>query len=408
MDGTPTFRATQIDAREWDALSVLPWGTPFEAWPGADPQFHIIDQRRGISRHPVIFVRAGNQKYAIKETSPEAAARDFAVIRDLGRRGCPALIPTGYLIIAGEPIPAGLVNGVAQFVPGDMGYCITRLATRVLPHSLLYQYPFTDENKRILLIAIARLMVTLHAAGIFWGDPSLANVLIDLSQRRLLALLADAETVHLYPSALSDALRRIDVDFFLESMRWQSEDIRIARGLPEDATVLDDSDAAFFATTYDRLRAEQRRPAVQDVEDALARLGGGMLGLGVWAVRTGVAGVEATRRPGWYREHLRDIMGVWIPRLYARRVYDLLLGHKWLLSEDRGYEVGLAEAGADWRAQYHDPVSQLLQTYTPDTPLDYDRYLAIMQHIWALSQAAGHPIPIEEGAIDYLLPKVSG
>ena len=74
------------------------------------------------------------------------------------------------------------------------------------------------------------------------------------------------------------------------------------------------------------------------------------------------------------------------------------------MSEDAGHDVGLGEAGADWRERYHDPLVQLLQAYAPGQPIDYGRYLAIMHHIWLLSQRAGHPIPIEEGAIDYLLP----
>ncbi|HKD75413.1 MAG TPA: DUF4032 domain-containing protein, partial [Ktedonobacterales bacterium] len=106
----------------------------------------------------------------------------------------------------------------------------------------------------------------------------------------------------------------------------------------------------------------------------------------------------------WYREQLRDLIGVWIPRAYARRVYDLLLGHKWLMSEQAGRDVGMADAGADWRERYHDPLVNILRAYAPGQPIDYDRYLAIMHHIWLLSQREGRPIPIEEGAIDYLLP----
>ncbi len=404
----PAIRAVHVSQADWLALQGLPWGVPLEAW--EDPQYgvDVINQRRGMSRHPVIFVRAGTRKYAIKETSPAAAAQEIASYHEIARRGVPSLVPVGDIVVAGEAIPAGTVGGIAQYESGDAGYCITQLATRVLPHSLLYQYPFTDDNKRILLIAIARLLVLLHSAGVYWGDPSLANVLVDLSRRRLLAVLADAETVQLFPAPLSDALRAADVDFFVESLEWQSEDIRIAREMPEDATVLDEDDTTFFRQTYaDLWRTPRRRQLAPDTDSALERLSGGVLGLGSLALRAGRAGVEATLRPRWYREQLRDLIGVWIPQAYARRVYDLMIGHKWLMSEQAGYDVGLVAAAEDWRMRYHDPLVALLHAYTPDQPLDYTRYLAIMGYIWQLSRREHRIVPIEEGAIDYLLPKVS-
>ncbi len=401
------LRAVRVGAEDWQALRALPWGVPLDDW--SDPRYgvEIIDQRRGMSRHPVIFVRSGGRKFAIKETSPEAAEREIANYREIARRGCPCLHPVGDVTVAGVAIPAGEVNGVMQYDAGDSGYCITQLATRVLPHSLLYQYPFTEQNKRILLISIARLLATLHHAGIYWGDASLANVLIDLSKRRLLAVLADAETVEIFPGPLSEAMRDQDIEYFVEALAWQSEDIRLARALPADAAPLDDDDASFFRAAYaDLSRSAQRRHLAPDAESALERLGEGVASIGTWAWHLGRAGVEATLRPAWYRERLRDLIGVWVPHAYARRVYDLLLGHKWLMSEAAGHDVGMTAAAEDWRRNYHDRLVQLLHAYAPDQPLDYERYLAISQHIWQLSRQAGRIIPLEEGAIDYLLPKV--
>ncbi len=411
MEIATAIRSYDLAHDDWEGLRSLPWGVPLEEWNDPVHQVDIIDQRRGLSRHPVIFVRVNGRKYAIKETSPEAASEEIANYREIIRRGCPALVPVGHLVVIGEPLAAGSIAGYTQYISGDMGYCITRLATRVLPQSLLYQYPFTEENKRKLLVAIARLLVTLHNSGIFWGDPSLANVLVDLSRRRLLAVLADAETVQIHDDPLSPAIRQHDVDFFIEAMRWQSEDIRLARELPEEETVITEDDTIFFQETYDALLRIGSRPT-HDIEEALNRLGSGMvglgsgmLGLGALAWRASVTSLEMTRRPGWYREQLRDLMGIWIPRRYARRLYDLVLGHKWLMSEEAGYDVGLGDAAADFRERYHDPLVELLRAYAPDRPIDYADYLRILQHIWTLSQREGRPIPIEEGAIDYLLPR---
>src|SRR5215469_9946361 len=156
------IRVADVPQDDWAALIELPWGVPLDEWSAAEHGIHIIDQRRGLSRHPVIFVQAGSRKYAIKETSPEAAQTEIANYREIARRGCPSLSPVGSVVVAGPPVPAGQIAGVEQYISGDVGYCVTRLATRVLPQSLLYQYPFTEENKRKLLVAVARLLVMLH------------------------------------------------------------------------------------------------------------------------------------------------------------------------------------------------------------------------------------------------------
>ena len=77
----------------------------------------------------------------------------------VSRRGCSTLEPIGYVVVRGEPIVAGELAGHALYESGDMGYCVTRLAERVLPQSVLYRYPFTDINKRLLWSAVAELLL---------------------------------------------------------------------------------------------------------------------------------------------------------------------------------------------------------------------------------------------------------
>ncbi|HEX8037244.1 MAG TPA: hypothetical protein VF510_25540, partial [Ktedonobacterales bacterium] len=186
------IREMHLPRTDWWRLRSLPWGIPLEEWPGHDVQ--ILTIRRGESRHEVIFVEAGGRRYAIKETSPSAAEKEITVFQELQRRRCRTLEPVGWLVTGGEPIAIGAVAGQPVYMSGDTGYCITRLAERVLPQSILYRYPFTDQNKRLLWNAIAELLFNLHESGVYWGDPSLANILMDLSGQRLTAVMADAET----------------------------------------------------------------------------------------------------------------------------------------------------------------------------------------------------------------------
>ncbi|MGH2503340.1 MAG: hypothetical protein ACRDID_12610, partial [Ktedonobacterales bacterium] len=250
-------RTVHMARADWTRLRRLPWGEPLGEWGALGVA--ILAVRKGESRHEVVFVEAGGRRYAIKETSPDAAAREIHAYEQARARGAPTLEPVGWLVVAGEPIAAGSIGGRTVYLSGDNGYCVTRLAARALPQSILYRYPFTDPNKRLLWNAIAQLLARLHEAGVYWGDPSLANVLIDLSDRRLSAVMADAETAEVAPGALSEGLRRQDLEAFAESLAWQSEDIRLARGLSEETQLITEGDIAYVLSRYAALRAEWRR-----------------------------------------------------------------------------------------------------------------------------------------------------
>jgi hypothetical protein len=423
-------RVAKVPMADWPGLRSLPWGIPLDEWPEHDVQPLIL--RRGESRHPVLFLESGGRRYAIKETSPASAQQEITAFNELRRRRCCTLEPVGYVIVHGEPVVAGKVAGHVLYESGDMGYCITRLAEHVLPQSVLYRYPFTEVNKRLLWSAVAELLLNLHEAGVYWGDPSLANVLIDLSDHRLTAVMADAETAEIVRGALSEGLRESDLEAFTESLEWQAEDIRLARGLSAETPLVTQSDAAYFRRCYDGLRAERKRSPVAGGQDhvqvldllrhmrRLNALGYGVLqfvrrgtNLVHSELESGLASPEAvvhlwqtaTLRPGWYVRRLREYFGVRVPHAYARRLYQHVLVHKWLLSERAGQDVGMPAAASDWYRRYHEPLLAWIAAYLPDTDssTSYGTYLAILDHTWAISRREGREVPIEEGAMDYAL-----
>jgi len=167
----------QMETAEKRRLKDLPWHLPLEQWPEQGVVLLVV--RRGESRHPVIFVERGGVRYAIKETSPHMAARELRNLQEIERRGIPTLTPVGTVTVAAPPlaVDAPAAGGVPQYISGDRGYIITRLAARVVPHVFLYRLPLTRRTKRRLLSAVAVLMIELHEHGIYWGDPSLANIL---------------------------------------------------------------------------------------------------------------------------------------------------------------------------------------------------------------------------------------
>src|SRR3989440_4121306 len=327
-------------------LEDLPWQVPLAEWPehGVVP----LSIRRGESRHPVIFVERAGFRYAIKETTPHMAEREINNLREIERRGIPALSPVGSVTVREPPIllEEHGPGGRPQYISGDRGYMVTRLAPRVVPHALLYSIPFTRRNKQRILSAVAVLLIELHEHGIYWGDPSLANVLIRIDGRRILAIMADAETTELFPGPVSDSLRQQDLELLGESLLWQAEDLRQARGLSEEEELVDDKDFRYFKRRYHLLQREHARLAsspgfttlfqTEHMLEALNDLGYSLLDMSGHAFQQ-----VATVLPGWYQRRIHQLLGITIPRQYARRFYNTILGHQAIISKNEGRDVSV-------------------------------------------------------------------
>ncbi len=393
-------------------LAGLPWQFPLEEWPehGVIP----LSIRRGESRHPVIFVERERMRYAIKETTPRMAEREIVNLREVERRGIPALSPVGSVTVHGSPIllEERGPTGIPEYISGDRGYTVTRLAPRVIPHALLYRIPFTRKTKHTLLAAITVLLVELHEHGIYWGDPSLANVLIRIDGRSILAIMADAETAELFPGPVSDAMREQDLELFRESLLWQSEDLRQARGLPEEDEIIDNKDFRYLEKRYRLLRREHSHLIaspnfstfyhIQTMLEDLNDKGFTLLSMGEHALQQFTA-----VRPGWYRRRIRALLGITVPRGYARRFYNTLLSHQALLSKNEHREVSLEEAAQDWYTRYHLPAILLLRRNLTKEQDPMQAYFEIMAIRWKLSRRAGYEVSLEEATLAWAMKQAS-
>ena len=389
-------------------LKNLPWHISLEEWPahGVIP----LTIRRGESRHPVIFVESEGARYAIKETTPHMAKREIKNLREIENRGIPILSAVGSVTVAAPALLLDTLGpgGLPQYMSGDRGYTVTRLIPRVIPHSLLFRLPFTKRTKQHLLGAVALLLVELHEHGVYWGDPSLANVLIRIDGRRILAIMSDAETAELFPGPASEGLREQDIASFGESLIWQAEDLRRARGLPEEDTLVDDKDFHYFERRYRWLRREHAlltpSPSFSTLYqanrflDGLNRMGYSLLST------TGHAFQEfVTVLPGWYSRRIFELLGIRIPRIYARRFYNTILGHQAIMSQNEDRDVDIEEASQHWYTMYHLPTILLLRKHLTSGQDPMRAYFSIIQHKWKLSRKAGYEIPLDEAAVDWAM-----
>ncbi len=409
-----TTRSTSIQFHMGDddlhRLEGLPWAFPLEEWLNHGVQLLLI--RRGESRHPVVFVESEGVRYAIKETTPHMAEREIHNLYEIERRGIPALSPIGSVTVPAPPVALDVpqIGGVKQYVSGDRGYTVTRLAPRVVPQVILYRLPLTRRTKQRLLSAVAVLMIELHEHGVFWGDPSLANVLIRIDGRRILAIMADAETSELFPGPINEELREQDMALFGESLAWQAEDLRQARDLPEDVQILDDQDFRYFEQRYHALRREHARIAgtpgfgtiyqAQQFMQGLNHLGFSLLNMSGQTLHQ-----VATVLPGWYQRRIHQLLHIDVPRIYARRFYNMILGHQAIMSENENRDVPLEEAAQDWYTRYHVPTLLLLRKHLTNDQNLMQAYFSVIQHKWDMSKKAGYEVPLEDAILDWSMQR---
>ena len=399
----PQFQMGAADKRR---LQHLPWHLPLEEW--ASQGVVTLSIRRGESRHPVIFIESDDVRYAIKETTPHMAEREIHNLRDIEFRGIPSLSPVGVVIVSAPPLrfESAEIGGLPQYISGDRGYTVTRLAARVMPHSLLFRLPFNKKTKHRLLGAVALLMVELHEHGVYWGDPSLANILIRIDGRRIMAIMADAETAEVFQGPISKGLREQDLDLFHESLIWQAEDLRQARNLEENVELLDEGDYRYFERRYRWLRREHEQIGSHSITSTLPqairmlaslnKLGFSLLDAGSNAFET-VISVS----PGWYVRRIQELLGIKVPLHYARRFYNMILGHQAIMSKELGRKVTIEEAAHHWYEHYHLPAILLLRQILTSNQDPLDAYFAIMRHKWKLSAAAGFEIPLDEAMMSW-------
>ncbi len=366
-----------VDPLFRDALEQLPWSVPISEWHQYGVQ--TLDIKRGISRHVVVFVKSGRFSFGIKEISEEISKKEIVHYEHLLLHGIHTLVPAGYVVREEKAIPVQTPVGI-QYEENFVSHTVTVLVTKVLPDSFLYSRNFRKENRRKIWDAVVKLFAQLHSNGIYWGDASLANVLIRFEKREapfvgmqteLVAYLADAETVEIRPK-LSRSMREADLNFFLESMEWINEDLRVsgvirdAIAMEEDRDYIKDQYRLFYSAEKKKKKFEQQTSFNIDT----------FLG--------------SIFNPSYVDQFLKHIEE-----------------HKWYMSERLASDVTLAEATKDWYETIFVPICGLLRS---EHVVDLFRgktaaelYIEIMNNKYYLSEQAGKDVGMAAATRDYAL-----
>ena len=382
----------------------LPWNLPLEEWQDE----RLVDIRnRGTSRHIVRFVADMGRLYALKEMHEILARREYALLRQLGELGIPAVEPLGIVVERatgeGEPLDAVLCT------------CFLEYSTT---YRALYSDPHRPRPTDRLLDALVELLVRLHLAGFFWGDCSLSNTLFRLDAGALQAIFLDAETSEIHPS-LSPGQRGYDVELAYERVGGELLDLAAAGLLPPDVEPIELAEE--IPERYNRLWSTLGEDIVIHPEELRYRIGERLrrlneLGFDADEVELVSAGDGYRLRirtrvaePGRHRLRLKTLTGLDAQENQARRLLNDIASFRGYLEKQTDKRVPMMMAASLWLHDVFDKVIGLMPAELSTRLAPAEVFHEVLEHRWFLSEQAGRDIGTTAAARSYfedVLPSV--
>ena len=379
-------------ARPDPALFDLPWSIPLEDW----PDDHLAALPRGISRHIVRFVKLSGGVLAVKEIKADIAAREYAMLRALGRLDLPCVTPlavvTGRVDANGQSLDACLITRHLQFS---------------LPYRALYSQSLRPDTAARLIDALAVLLVTLHLDGFWWGDVSLSNTLFRRDAGAFAAYLVDAETGEMHPR-LSDGQREHDLDIARVNIAGELMDLQAGGYLEEHTDPVDTATEIVrrYHSLWSELTGVERFETGDRwrVDERIRRLNALGFDVGELAMSTDIGGTTIQIQPkvvdsGHHSRRLLRLTGLDVEENQARRLLNDLDSFR--AATDRLAEDE-AVVAHDWLVNVYEPTVRAVPRELRGKLEAAEVFHEVLEHRWYLSERAGRDLPLADTIADYV------
>ena len=384
-----------IPRKEPPDLLDLPWSVPLAEWDHP----RLVRMAKGASRHVVRFVGDADRVYALKETQPADAEREYGMLRNLGEENLPVVEVVG--VVTGRTTPDGEPLGAV-------------LVTRYLDFALPFGYLFGIEGGyglgRKLVDAAVVLLVRIHVEGFYWGDCSLANLLFRRDAGTLMAYLVDAETTE-HHRPLPDGMRHADLDLARENVAGGLLDLEAQGRLSPDVDVLGLAD--LLEERYTLLWEELTASLEVDVgerhliEGRIRRLNDLGFDVGELIVEHEAAGDRLRVTPalveeGHHFRELRRLTGLEVQENQSRRLLNDIAAFGAYLARVEGRTPPQAVVAARWIAEVYEPIVERIPTELRDRREPAELFHELLEHRYYLSEAAGQEVDNDSAVRSYL------
>ena len=373
-------------------LLRLPWDTTLEQW----DESYDVPLARGISRHIVRFVRVEGQVYAIKETRPAMAEREYRMLRDLVRLQLPVVEPVG--IVSGREAPDGEPIEPAL---------ITRHLAHSLPYRALFSHRLQDDTLDRVVDALVVLLVRLHLEGFFWGDCSLSNTLFRRAAGEFSAYLVDAETGELH-DLISDGQRAHDLELLRANVFGELLDLQAGNLLDSqiDPVVLVERIEERYAELWNALTGVEEfgTDEMWRIEQRIERLNGLGFDVDELDIVTDWDGATVRIQPkvvdaGHHARRLQGLTGLDVEESQARRLLNDL--DAYAAAHDLQAEDPMVVAHR-WLTDVYEPLLAMVPAKQRGVLEAAELFHDVLVHRWFLSETAGKEVDFFKSARSYI------
>jgi hypothetical protein len=280
------------------------------------------------------------------------------------------------------------------------GLLITRHLPFSQPYRALFTGRSLPGLRTRLLDALVGLFVRLHLAGFYWGDCSLSNTLFRRDAGALAAYLVDAETGELHPR-LTDGQRSHDIEIAVENIDGELYDLQAAGLLDEAFDVLDAAEALRqrYGRLWDEVTDDVVVPRGENyrINEKLRRLNELGFDVSELTVKTEPEGLRLhvdtqVVEPGHHQRRLFELTGLRVQENQARTLLGDLARFKAKWEDGLGAPVPDDLAARRWLDQkFYGTLALVpaeLRVKLPDAELFHE----ISEHRWLLSEQRGHDV----------------
>ena len=380
----------------------LPWEEPLAEW--ASPR--LVEVVRGISRHVVRFVDYDGKLYALKELPERYAQREYRLLRRLAGQQLPVVQVVGVAADRGPGLDAILVTRHLEYaIPyralfaqrggPDLRATLLAALAELLVRLHLAGFFWGD-------CSLSNTLFRRDAGG-------LSAYLVDAETGELHPSLTGGQRMHDIAIAQENVAGEL-LDVAAEAAEV-SRGPGPLETLPADVDpfALADELCDRYNTLWSELtRSEVFSPDEQyRVEERLRRLNA----LGFDVEEVALDAVDGGYRlaldphlvePGHHRRRLLLLTGLSAQENQARRMLNDLAGFRARLEHEQGHPMPESVAAYRWRAEVFEPAVALIPPELCSRREAAEMFHELLEHRWMLSEQRGADVGLEEAVRSYV------
>jgi hypothetical protein len=304
--------------------------------------------------------------------------------------------------------PVGIVNGrqTEDGTPLDAAL-VTRHLQFSLPYRALFSQSLRVDTATRLIDALAVLLVRLHLTGFYWGDVSLSNTLFRRDAGAFAAYLVDAETGELR-DRLSRGQRENDLDIARTNMAGEMMDLEAGGLLDESMDPIEVSGQIvqrYYDLWNELTRSESFEPGERwRVEARIKRLNDLGFDVGELQLSTDLDGTRVTVEPkvvdaGHHSRRLLRLTGLDVEENQARRLLNDLDSYR----AETGRQADREEIVAhEWISARFEPAVRAVPKSMRGKLEPAELYHEVLEHRWFLSEERGFDVGLVDAVHSYI------